>query len=227
MKLQVFYWVRGHSHDDLVEVSKKSVLKAYGRENVEINVTRDDTEQPAMLANVAAQLAFLHDRPNARVLFLDADTIVLKPIYWADADLVVTWRDKVNGEANEISALMPYNYGVVGALAGPKSIEAWIWMYQRIGRMAERYQKWYGNQLALAELAGAPPKSSEQRGVIKIPWEMINPQYVNYLDIAKLPCEVFNYTPESLDEDVSAKYVLHFKGGRKALMMQYAEKLHL
>jgi hypothetical protein len=52
-----------------------------------------------------------------------------------------------------------------------------------------------------------------------LPWSKVR---VHYLD-----CEQYNYTPESADEDLSEKFLLHFKGGRKELMQQIIKEQYL
>lgn len=225
--IDVVYWLCGDSHDDLVELSKESVRRAYP-DLVRFYVYRDEQKEPKMLANVRCQLQHLMSVPwGCRTLFLDADTLVREPLPMFDADMFVTWRDKVNGEESQIVALMPYNYGVVGAYNSPSVLEAWMWMYQRICHMADSYQDWYGNQLALAELVGAPAKAGEKTVHARIRWAYEGRSDAKPITVKQLPCEQYNYTPESLDENVSDKYVLHFKGGRKDLMRQYAQRMGL
>lgn len=225
--IDVVYWMRGTSHKDLVVLSANSVAKVYGTDAV-THMIHDRETEPKMLANVRAQLQYLMRVPfGSTVLFLDADTLITQRLPEFKEDLLVTWRDKVNGEESQITALMPYNYGVVMVHVCPRIIEAWMWMYQRICRMADSYQDWYGNQLALSELVGAPVKSGQKSGTSAIRWAYEGRSTPETISVLQLPCEQYNYTPESLEEDVSDKYVLHFKGERKDLMRQYAERMDL
>jgi hypothetical protein len=171
--------------------------------------------RPAMVANLDAQLEVLHNTPHGeRVLFLDADTICLKPFPWSDADLHVTWRPDVNGDV-EMARQQPYNYGVLGATVTQATIEAFYWMRARIQRMSPERQKWYGNQLALEQLLGQPNRGKERR----IRWTLQDEGMP--LTVQELPCAIWNYSPSNADEDVSGKGILHFKGGRKDLIEAY------
>ncbi len=120
---------------------------------------------------------------------------------------------------------MPYNYGVVITRPGLKSFEAMIWLRERIRKMHGNHQKWYGNQLAVNELAGGRPQSGMQIVERRIPWKLT--QLGKPIQVAKLPCETHNYTPQSVDEDYSSKYVLHFKGAKRHLMKLYALRMGL
>jgi hypothetical protein len=92
--------------------------------------------------------------------------------------------------------------------------------------MHPQYQSWYGNQLAVAELAGRrPSRHHSERVIRRIPWKLTCPG--KEISIDKLPCEQFNYTPQIVGEDVSSRYVLHFKGHKRHLMKFYAKTLGL
>lgn len=231
MSFDVVYWLRGTSHDDLCEVSKRSVRKAWG-EHAQIYVYHDAEVEPAMLANIRVQLDHLQRTPAGRwVLFLDADVLVLRDFgtlsgIW-NADMLVTWRDKVNGEESRIASLMPYNYGVIGCEVSPQIVEAWMWMYNRVCHMHDKYQDWYGNQLALAELVGARTRSESGTDCRDTPirWTSTSRAAHTTISVKQVPCEQYNYTPEEVGEDVSEKRVLHFKGNRKDMMTRYAEEL--
>jgi hypothetical protein len=180
------------------------------------------TRQPnrlAMIANLDAQIEILHETPKGeRVLFLDADTIMLKPFPWTDADMHVTWRSEVNGD-HAAAKQQPYNYGVLGVNVTPATIEAFYWLRARILRMNPERQAWYGNQLALADLLGQPNGGKERR----IRWTFEDQG--TPLSVCELPCSVWNYSPDTANEDVSGKGILHFKGERKDLIEHYAGRI--
>ena len=163
----VVYWIRGQEFADLARVSIESVRKVYGN-RAQVFVYTDDPAlrtvegatvlcrlapgEPAMVANLTAQVRHLTmSQHGQRVLFLDADTIVRKPFpFDDDHDLIVTWRDHervTNGEKIAgVAAMMPYNYGVIGARVSPASIEAFMAMRASVLRMSVQYRNWYGNQ---------------------------------------------------------------------------------
>jgi len=239
------YFVRGEHHAALCKTSMESALKVDPL--AKFIVMTDElpgsrawaldaaiyyikTDQPIMLANLEAQVSamFVAD-PMEPIVFLDTDILLLKKLPASKGDLTITWRDhvKVIGEdkIEGIAALMPYNYGIIIARAGMAATEAMIWMRERIRKMHDSHQLWYGNQLALAELAGPRPKEGSRIDARELPWTLTN--HGNVIHIEKIPCQEFNYTPQSIDEDVSGKSVLHFKGHSRQMMQDYAAKLGL
>jgi len=193
-----------------------------------------DPGMPIMLANLEAQVSALAEawtRNFERITFLDTDTLLLKPIA-CFGDVAFTWRDSIglddDGEKVEgIATRMPYNYGVIVAKPGIRAFEAFIWMRERIRGMHAAHKDWYGNQLAAVELAGPRPKNEcgGQLDLRTIPWRLTSSG--KQLHIGKLPCERFNWTPQGIGEDIADKYVLHFKGAKRALMSVYARQLGL
>lgn len=171
--------------------------------------------RPAMVANLDAQIyALANTTYGERVLFLDADTICLRAFPWKGADLHVTYRTDVNGDPL-MAKQQPWNYGVLGVNVTPATVEAFYWLRARILRMSPGRQAWYGNQLALADLLGQPNGGQERR----IRWTLEDPG--SPLSVCELSCSEWNYSPDSADEDVSGKGILHFKGGRKDLIEAY------
>lgn len=238
------WFVRGEVHAAMCRTSVESVKKAdpgarcyvmtdeanpsWKIPGIQLN--HIDSGMPIMLANLEAQIGALAAAWTdgfERLTFLDTDTLLLKPIE-AHGDIAFTWRDSIglddDGEKVEgIASRMPYNYGVIVACPGIRSFEALVWIRERIRVMHFNHQQWYGNQLAVAELAGARPASGSEIVARTIPWKLT--RHGKKLTVGKIPCETFNYTPQQPDEDVSGKYVLHFKGAKRALMSVYAEKL--
>lgn len=239
------FFVRGPHHADLVRVAIAAAKKAYGRTAhfvvatddpaVEVpgaQMTRFAAGLPLMVANLEAQLTVLW-KYRTPVWFLDTDVLLLKrlPELW-DEQIAVTWRDnlggklKESGEEDPVVKFMPYNYGVLGVWPGPRVTEAFIWMRERVRRMAPQAQSWYGNQIALAALAGPPPAQGETLEERPIPWRLESPGPTT-VPVRKLLCETWNYTPAALDEDVSERGALHFKGHARPLMGPFAERLGL
>jgi hypothetical protein len=176
-------------------------------------------QRPAMVANLDAQIAALNDTPKGeRVLFLDADTLVQKAFPWTNADIHATWRPDVNGDL-ELARLQPWNYGVLGVNVTPAVIEAFYWLRARILRMNPERQRWYGNQLALADLLGQPNGGKERR----IRWTLEDEG--TPLSVCELPCSTWNWTPSGPDEDITGKGILHCKGDRKDLIEHYAGRI--
>lgn len=237
--MDVVYWIRGVEFAALARLSIASVRKVYP--SARVYIYTDDAEntpaiedttrcalppgRPAMVANLDAQLLHLNLADyGQQVLFLDADVLVKKPIEMSvGMDVLVTWRKSVGpGDGkDDVAALMPYNYGVVGAVVSVKTREAWTWMRAQVLNMSPTEQNWYGNQLAIAALVGAPPESG--RGIKNVPiaWSLRDLGGAG-VNVEQQPCETHNFTPQAEGEDVSDKFVLHFKGDRKHMMEAYA-----
>ncbi len=237
-----FWFVRGAEHAAMCRQSIASVRKvdqwarcfvvtdeANPEWDVGVGLYKIEPGRPIMLANLEAQVVALGVAPPTEpVVFLDTDVLLVRPLPTGIADLVVTWRDHVgvvDGEEVEgVAAQMPYNYGVIITEPNARVLEAFIWMRERVRKMHTGYKQWYGNQIALAELVGPKPVGVPSPEFRKIPWSPASmPGYG--INVAKLPCEVFNYTPQAADEDISSKVALHFKGKRRELMPHYAERL--
>lgn len=236
------YWIRGAEFAELAKLSIASVKKVerfivdrriviYTDEvspawasdlaphGSGIEVIPMQPGRPAMVANLDAHVDALMDaKRGERVLFLDADTLLRKAFPWETSiDLYTTWRDHVNGD-REMAKFQPYNYGVVGAVANAATIEAFIWLRARILQMSPDNQNWYGNQLALASLLGQP---RSEPWTARIRWALSDEG--SPLRVMPLPCDTWNFSPNSADEDVSGKGILHMKGNRKDLMQHFAE----
>jgi hypothetical protein len=237
-----FWFVRGAEHAAMCRQSIASVRKVdqWARcfvvtdedspIDVGVGVYKIEPGRPIMLANLEAQVVALGAAPPTEpVVFLDTDVLLTRPLPTGLADLVVTWRDHVgvvDGEEVEgVATQMPYNYGVIIAEPNARVLEAFIWMRERVRKMHNGYKQWYGNQIALAELCGPKPQPNEYGGVFRrIPWSPASvPGYG--ITVARVPCDIFNYTPQSADEDISSKAALHFKGARRSLMPAYAQRL--
>lgn len=242
------YFVRGEKHAAMCATSMESVRRVDpfarfviwtddgtgipgGREKMAVHSFEGG--MPIMLANLEAQCRTLTSVAfqGERVVFLDADILLLDQLPWGEEDLIVTWRDRVglDEEGNPVVGLavtMPYNYGVIGTHAGAASIESFIWMRERIRRMNPRLLNWYGNQVALAALCGPRPQDGAAQETRHIPW--LPTQHGCAVRITKLPGDRWNYTPKMVGERThGTRSILHFKGGARALMESYAKKLGL
>lgn len=240
-----FWFVRGAEHAAMCRQSIASVQtvdswarcfvvtdEANPNWDVGVGVYKIEPGRPIMLANLEAQVVALGVAPPTEpVVFLDTDVLLVRPFPQDVADLMVTWRDHVgvvDGEEVEgVAAHMPYNYGVMMARPNARVLEAFIWMRERVRKMHSGYKQWYGNQLALAELCGPKPAEGEHPIVHRdIPWSVSSvPGYG--ITVARVPCDTFNYTPQSADEDISSKVALHFKGVRRSLMPDYYKRLEV
>jgi hypothetical protein len=238
------WFVRGAKHAAMCRTSMASVRRT--EPDAQLIVVTDEAIRdwevdaelrvippgmPIMLANLEAQCAVL-SQSKEPVTFLDTDTLLLESLDTPrGVDLTITWRDHVRqGEDGEkvegIASAMPYNYGVIQANPTYGAIEAFIWIRERIRRMHPGHQQWYGNQLALFELAGPRPESGSRIDERRIPWMLT--KLGNPIRIQKLPGARWNHTPAKVGERLFGTIsVLHFKGHSRALMESYAKRLEL
>ena len=168
-------------------------------------------------------------------MFLDADVLAVQfapeledPEFWKDKDLFVTQRDHVgfDEKGNKVVGVareMPYNYGVLGVNnttggVGIGGLEAMIALRSRVAKFGGTYQKWYGNQWALRELVGGSCTDPSPRDVSR---------HIGFwaIKIHVAPCDTWNFTPESVDEDLDGAYFVHTKGDRKDMFNALAERL--
>ena len=185
-------------YECLEELTEQEVIEGYH-------------DQPFMLMNVLCQVAHLAGMDEGDlVCFLDSDVLqVDHPVLpEGDWDIAPTWRD----DMGEFSDLMPYNYGVIFAKKTVQSLLGWAWMADNIFNQQPKNLKWYGNQVALRELCGAPEKDGS---------EVIREHGYFNIKIQSIPCQTHNYTPEAEDEDLTGKYFIHLKGDRKGMWDHY------
>lgn len=245
--MKYVYFVRGPVHAAMAYVSLCSVVKADPAAQFVVYTDRpkreldaqwdpmrvpvvefDSRGAPLMLANLDAQCrAIAAEVPSMGMVFLDTDTIMLQmlPVN-VDDDLVVTWRAAAMGNSEGVAKFMPYNYGVIGVRAGYRSLQAFMWMRERIRSMSPALQGWYGNQVALAALAGPRPDDGKRVVSREIPWTLTS--FGDAVTVRQVPCSRYNYTPQMVGERIhGTRSVLHFKGKKRHLMQVYAERLNL
>lgn len=131
-------------------------------------------------------------RVEAPAWLLDVDCVVNKSLPKLDADLVLTWRPGFR---------QIFNTGVIGIMT-----ETGRRMFsEAVSRYKGSESPWgLDQEILLLHFGNLPPGDYEiHGGRLKV-----------------LPCELWNYSPESPDEDMRDKYVIHYKGNRKA----FAEK---
>ena len=228
--MDAMYWVVGEPYAQMANVSAEQFRRVWPQS--QIWVYTDDAKTPQldrhdlyevvemgqirhmrpMVANLYAQVDYCLTYLKNPTLFLDVDTLVLAPFTF-DADLMVTWRDSSSaGVSEDLARLMPYNYGVIGAGSDVTATEAFIWMRQRCTEYHSGLQDWYGNQTALRELVGPQGET-----------EIVLPS--GPITVDQFPCAKYNYTPESADEDLEGKFIVHPKGDRKDMFFEIAERI--
>lgn len=230
--MNVVYFVAGNpQYIEYLKLSISSVRKAMP--HAEIHVFTDiDADlpgvtkwlqiggysNPLMVENTIIWRDFCaaHEGVN---IFLDPDVLMAKAPPLFLADIAVTWRDNLG----DFSRRMPYNTGVVVARGGQKSALFFNEMTDRISAMSDEDQKWYGNQIALAEMLGEPPQQMVDgwKHARKVNW---TPSLHCGCNVSFLPCDKFNWTPED-DGPVMDRYFVHLKGNRKHRMKSLHDQL--
>jgi hypothetical protein len=186
---------------------------------------------PLWIADAEAQRQALWDCQDGDELwFLDTDTVLLKPMPEIIADLAFTWRDNWRVKEGKtmvgMADQMPYNGGVTGARVSLAALDGVTWLKHRIMAMSELYRHWWGDQFAASELCGPRPPSDCEIRNVRLP---IGPvARGSEIKLQLMPCTTFNYWPSAAGEDLSEKYVLHFKGkAARHLMADYLTTLDL
>lgn len=137
--------------------------------------------------------------PDGELLVLDTDVMVqtdLGEVFAAPFDVALTKREgRIMYGGKDIVASMPYNTGVMFT----RKQAFWRECAELCHQMPEDLQRWWGDQLAVKSVADA-----------------------RRYKVIELPCERFNYTPRTQDEDVSDKFAVHYKGQRKDWMLNAA-----
>lgn len=146
------------------------------------------------------RLLHLKDFPAADAIFLDADVVVQKDLshlFQDEFDVALTYRDETDPslrKSPEAYRTMPFNSGVMLARASGRDF--WAEAHGVCLAMPEDQQSWFGDQLAIKEVAARTS-----------------------LSIMQYPCALFNYSPSRWDENLSDKFVIHYKGQRRKVWM--------
>jgi len=158
-------------------------------------IVRSVGKQGLMESRVDHYAHFPHE-----VLFLDPDIIVRKDPWDAfdqDFDVALTRRvGELFVDGVNTNGTMPYNTGVSFSRNG----KFWKAVHKEMRGMSFKDRSWFGEQMAVANVV----KSGR-------------------FNVLELSCADYNYSPNKQDEDVSEKYITHYKGPvRKQWMLALA-----
>lgn len=131
-------------------------------------------------------------------LIVDTDVMFVRDVrhVWErDFDVALTRRDAPALDPNgvDLAEVMPYNTGVMFSRSQP----FWRRCHELCQGFPAEVQRWYGDQYAVRFAA---------------------PEF----SVLELAVDPYNYSPASPDEDVSQRYVVHYKGPRKDWMLALA-----
>lgn len=211
MKIGFFHVDRGDTpHRQLADLLIRSA-RAHMPSVEIVHLTDDVTLQMRGTDDVRRQpagpiaLGCLEAYTNAGAgdwLFVDTDVLIQRDVRWifddGDFEIAVAERagtllDKEVG--TKFMAAMPYNKGAVFSRAPV----FWSTAAAFLRTQPEKRQHWIGDQAAMC-------------GVIA----------TGAFRVRVLPNR-YNYPPKSADESVIDKAILHFKGARKAWMLERAQ----
>jgi hypothetical protein len=159
---------------------------------------------PFRVPLMSYRLKHLANFPYDQWVTFDTDVLVKKgldDVWHKPFDIAVTKRrpGKVTDtrDGTDVAPSMPFNTGVMFS----REPQFWRDAYAWLRKQSDGVQAWYGDQLAVAEIA------SQDR-----------------YKVLKLPASEFNWTPATRDERSDAR-VWHYKGAepKKWLLGEYVE----
>jgi hypothetical protein len=174
---------------EIVQMTDRATVAVPGVDTV----IRRDWDNRKMMIFRLAHLAGL-ERPAT--IILDTDIIIQRPlehVFEREFDVALTIRHEAIKDLDgvNITAQMPYNTGVMFSRQPRFWAEALAYCQQ----LAENHHDWYGDQLSVKHLADT-----------------------GSFNVLELPCDQYNYSPRTEDEDVVERYAVHYKGLRKEWM---------
>ena len=174
---------------EIVQMTDRATVAIPGVDTV---IRRDWDKQKMMIF----RLAHLAELERPACIILDTDVIIQRPlehVFEKTFDVALTIRHEAIKDLDgvNITAQMPYNTGVMFS----RQPRFWSEALQYCRQLAENHHDWYGDQLSVKHLADS-----------------------GSFDVLELPCDQYNYSPRTEDEDVAGRYAVHYKGLRKEWM---------
>jgi hypothetical protein len=183
-----------------VHVMLDSVMRTMPNTDI-IHLTDESTK--CIDGTITIRRPFVHDNPmlfrmehisaiDGDVLVLDTDVMVrkdLRPIFSLDFDVALTWRSDKVIDTNGVNISDLMPYNT--GVVFSRSAKFWK---DCVDFATGKNFGWYADQASVA---------------------VISERY----NTLKLHCDNFNYTPKSASEDVSSRYVVHYKGKRKNFIL--------
>lgn len=151
------------------------------------------------------RMLHLQDFPEPQAIFLDTDIVVRKdltPVFDEDFDVGLTIRlgPIIDPNGVDVTKEMPYNTGVMFSKQAGKPF--WAGAHRYCLSLPEEEREWWGDQISVKATADT-----------------------SSLKLKTFPCNLYNYTPSSPDENLSDKFIVHYKGRRKDWMLVPNQKL--
>jgi len=132
---------------------------------------------------------------GGQALIVDTDVVFMRDVrhVWEQVfDVALTRRAGPALDPNgvDLAEVMPYNTGVMFS----RSQAFWQRCHELCLGFPPEVQRWYGDQYAVRFAAPG-------------------------FEVLELAVDPYNYSPASREEDVSERYVVHYKGPRKEWML--------
>jgi len=139
-------------------------------------------------------------------VLVDTDVVILKDLsdVFGDWDIALTVRD----DSHPLFDVMPFNEGVILCRPTEGARRFWNAIANIYTQLPEYLHSWSGGQISLGVALGKQVR--ERQG------DLLE---VAGIRIKLLPGTLYNYTPDDDEEDLSAPYIVHYKGERKGWML--------
>lgn len=115
-----------------------------------------------------------------------------------DENVKLVIKDEGKPLSGDMAKVMPYNTGVMFS----RNPKFWTAVLERMKSMSMESRNWFGDQIAVKKVA-------ESRR----------------FKVLELPCNQYNFSPTKKEEDVSDKIMVHYKGNRKAMMLERGKEI--
>lgn len=153
-------------------------------------------DEPDICAAKFTHLSML----RGNVLNLDYDTLVqrdVSDVFNKRFDVALTKRNWKDDTKKLLYLMSPHNTGVVFT----RNPNFWADCLKRY-RLYPPNKQWMVGQVCITEFANI---------------------YKNKYKVIEIPAALYNHTPKTRDEDVSNRYIVHYKGNKKHWMLDTQE----
>jgi hypothetical protein len=158
----------------------------------------NEVVRSATTGRIALDVLDAYARCEGDWLLVDTDVLIQRDVRWIFGrkfDIAVATREgtlKPKEVGTKFMSAMPFNKGAVFS----RSPAFWAAAAARLRELPAKRQAWMGDQQAMCDVIAS------ERFVVQV----LEARY--------------NYPPKSRDENVNSQAILHFKGPRKAWMLE-------
>lgn len=141
------------------------------------------------------RLSHFKDFPGDAI-FIDTDTVILRdlrPVFEKQFDVALTRRTgRIIVDGKDIVPEQPFNTGVMFS----RNPAFWSDVFDCCWKLNDDLKHWYGDQMSVKVVVDS-----------------------GKFNILELPCFEYNYSPKRPGEDLTGKYVAHYKGEKRKAWM--------